>query len=355
MTRLAWHILLPLMTASCAAAPPPVAPIKEVSVEVPVDSLCLVELKTRLPDPGASERVELYDPGRGRLISFVGYVPPPPGPSVRGEPRLGRFPGTVWSAAMGRAGLSDVRPESPLPKTLVQFGSYWGRAALSADGRHLLLTGSFNTRSALVAPLDRDGRLGAWRETTPLPPSPASRRSLHGVLVAGSWLYLLGGWHTDGQPGLTEIHRAPVGEDGSLGQFNALDVHLPAGAEAGFSLVRCGARGLEVCMARADRVWRSNLHQGQLSSFEQLIRDPRLDHVDYGGSGIAWGGGLLLLADVGQTHLLALESGGTIRLLRSLQNPAPFGQRTALFHDGRFYITTTHEGRIYKLEPASLH
>lgn len=350
--------VLALLLAGCQA--PSLPPVKEAPVQTPVEQLRLVELKTRLPEPEASERVELYDRDRGRLFSFVGYIPPgpaaedrPPGPHPR--PRTGRFPGTVWSAALGAMGLYDLREETALPSALVgRFGAYWGRAALPAGGRWLYLTGTFDTQATLVAPLDRRGIVGAWRATTPLPPSPVGRRSLHRVFVTGptkrvpfGQLYLLGGWHTDGQPGLTTVHRAPVRQRGDLGAFTAQNVRLPAGATVGFSLAR---RGERLYLAHGSAIWSAPLNAGGLSTFQRVFQDNRLDHNNYGGSGLACGDGLLLLVDVAKSHLFTLTSDGTPRHLRTLEHPAPFGQRTVFYHRGKFHITTNHGGRIYRLE-----
>lgn len=312
--------------------------------------LRLVELPTRLPMPLADDRVEVFDPARGRLVTFPGHQPLPmhhPRPRNPQVPPARLFSRQVWSATVTGATISAFAPQAELHGELA-FGSYWGRAAFSADGRHLYFTGPFNTRSIYLAAAEPGGRLGAWHATRPMPPSPKGRRSLHQVLVAGGRLLVLGGWYADGLPGIRQIHAAPLGNDGTVGEFKLLARRLPF-AEAAFSSARCGG---QLYLARGNTIWSSTLGQGgALSTFERALSDVRLKHEEYGGTGMACCDGWLVLADEAQTHLLRRATDGGLRLFHSIQNPAPFKRRTVFCHLGRFFVTTTHGGRIYSLEP----
>lgn len=320
-------------------------------MKMPVKELRLEELSTRLPLPTADDRVEVYDAVRGRVVTFPGHVPPPLGhpPNPRGPrvPPAKLFSRQVWSAAVLKTGVAAFERERELPRELA-FGSYWGRAVFSGDGRHLYLTGPFNTRSVYVSAVDPQGRLGPWRATRPLPPSQDGRRSLHQVFVAGSRLHVLGGWFADGSPGLRQIHSAPLGPDGALGDFRLSAPLLPF-SHAAFSIARCGPR---LYLARGDTIWSATLQKdGALSPFQRAASNASLKHEDYGGSGMACCGSRLVLADEAQTHVFDLATGGALRHVGSLSNPAPFKRRTVFCHNSRFFITTTHDGRIYLLHP----
>lgn len=323
----------------------------EPAVIPPAPSFRLVELTARLPLPTADDRVEAYDPAHGRLVTFPGHdAPPSDGPKPRHQPVEDPFPRQVWSARVGDAGVSVFRAETELPQEL-RFGSYWARAAFDPAGSHLYLTGPFETRATYVTSVADDGRLGPWRATTLLPSSPKGRRSLHQVFLAGGRLYSLGGWHSDGVPGLRDIHSAAVEPDGTIGAFARLEVELPFDAMA-FSLARCG--GAHVLVARGTRIWSSALQQGGgLTPFAAVFEDERLEHESYGGTAMACSDEWLVLVDEARTHVFDREKGGALHYTAGIAHPASFKRRTAFCHDGRFFITTTRGGTIYTLRRTS--
>ena len=341
-----WRVavtLLSLLLCQCCAGQSPRAP-----TSTPNGEHRLVELTTRLPQPGADDRVEVYDAVRGRVVSFPGHLSPPRRPSHhrRPQPPLGRlFSRQVWSAAVSDTSIGTFVREVDLPRELV-FGSYWARAAFSEDGRHLYLTGPFNTQAVYLSTVGPKGRLGPWQATRSMPASQNGRRSLHQIFVAGRRLHVLGGWWADNNPGIRQIHAAVVGQAGAVGPFRLLSARVPF-VEVAFSLARCGGR---IYLARGDTIWVSARgEQGALTAFEPALTDARLQHENYGGTGLACGGDTLVLADEARTHLLHLGRKGRPALVQSLQNPAPFRRRTVFCHRGRFFVTTTHGGRIYRL------
>lgn len=322
-------------------------------MSTPPGKLRLVELSTRLPVPLADDRVEVFDPVRKTLVTFPGHrrLPPDhPRPREPQVPPAKLFSRKVWSAAVTGpatrlgANVSAFVPEPELPGELA-FGSYWGRAVFSGDGRHLYLTGPFDTHAIYLATVQPGGRLGPWRATRPMPPSPRGRRSLHQVFISGGRLFVFGGWFADARPGIRQIHAAPLGKDGAVGEFSLQTARLPF-AEAAFSLARCDG---QLFLARGDTIWSSTLDRGgALTPFQKVLSDPRLKHQQYGGTGMACCGARLALVDEDQTHILIQTARG-LRLVQSLKHPAPFSRRTVFCHGGRFFITTTHGGRIYSL------
>ncbi len=306
------------------------------------------ELKTRLPVPEADDRVEVHDAARGRVVSFPGHR------QLRHYPHFHRprAPGElytrqVWSAAVTDRGVSAFRKERDLPAELA-FGSYWARAVFSGGGRRLYLTGPFDTRAVYVSDVDAGGRLGPWRATEPMPAGPRSRRSLHQALVVRGKLLILGGWYEDNKPAMDQLHAAPLAADGAVGTFRLLNTKLPFSGVA-FSLARCDDR---LFLAWKDTIWVASLDEGGApGAFRQAVKDPRINHLSYGNSGMACCGDTLALADAQQTHLFTLAPGKPPRPKATVKHPAPFSRRPLFCHRGAYMLTTTHEGRIYRLTP----
>ncbi len=307
-------------------------------------------LDALLPVPTASDRLDLFDPVHDRLLTFIGYDQPP-GPRTEA-----RFPNELWSVPLDRGVLAKASAETAPPADL-PFGSYWGRAALTRDGRYLYLTGPFDTLSVLVADLDESGRVGSWQSTTTLPTTPTQRRSLHQILVDGDHLLVLGGWFQDGQPAMRDIHVAPLSSDGGVGAFRLLEISLPIDG-GGFSISRCNGY---LFVARGTEVWSSQmLDEGELAPFTLAVRDNTIDHASYGQTAMACSDTHLVLVDVQQTHLFELGPDGALRALAHLEHPATFPQRehgpvypsrSVFVREGGFVITTSNGGRVYKLDP----
>jgi hypothetical protein len=76
------------------------------------------------------------------------------------------------------------------------------------DGRNRL-------RSVETAPLDADGRVGAWSFTTPL----HDERSATALAVASGRVYVLGGMGVGGA--LNSVEMAEQNADGQLGHYEA--------------------------------------------------------------------------------------------------------------------------------------
>ena len=301
-----------------------------------------VELVTELEDvpPVAATETGLHNILLNLIFNAVDAMPEGGRVVLRARPVNDDVEITVSDTSIG----TFVR-EVDLPRELV-FGSYWARAAFSEDGRHLYFTGPFNTQAVYLSTVGPKGRLGPWQATRSMPASQNGRRSLHQIFVAGRRLHVLGGWWADNNPGIRQIHAAVVGQAGAVGPFRLLSARVPF-VEVAFSLARCGGR---IYLARGDTIWVSARgEQGALTAFEPALTDARLQHENYGGTGLACGGDTLVLADEARTHLLHLGRKGRPALVQSLQNPAPFRRRTVFCHRGRFFVTTTHGGRIYRL------
>ena len=298
-----------------------------------------------LPAPSASDRLDLYDPARDQLLTFVGYDQPP-------HPRaVASFPNELWSVPL-EGGLPGEANAEAAPPADLPFGSYWGRAALTPDSRHIYLTGPFGTLSVLVAALDDSGHVGPWRATTPLPDTPAQRRSLHQVQVIADHLMVLGGWFQDGEPALRDIHVAAIDDDGGLGAFRRLESTLPIEG-GGFSAARCGSH---LFVARGAEVWSAKILAGpDLSPFTRVAHDGHMDHVSYGQTAMACDDNALVVVDVPRTHLFEIGPGGTLGAVTHLEHPSTFPQsehgpiypcRSVFVRDSEIWITTSHGGQV---------
>ncbi|HTF56165.1 MAG TPA: hypothetical protein VK661_02770 [Planctomycetota bacterium] len=79
---------------------------------------------------------------------------------------------------------------------------------------------------AIVARVNADGTLGSWTSTTPIP----SGRHSHGAAAFNDFMYVAGGSASfaAGVPQLTEVYVAPIGTNGTLGQWTTT-TPLPSG------------------------------------------------------------------------------------------------------------------------------
>ena len=342
----------PVATAPVVTAPeerPPDVPVSEPTTcglpgAASSEQGGLVELPVRLPLPDADDRVEVFDPQGGRLYSFLGHIDPA---SSQGTPPGQLFSRAVWSAALDGDCLGAFRREASLPDDLA-FGSYWGRATVSGDGGFLYFTGPFGSHASYVAALGTNGAVEQWTATTAIPPSPTGRRSLHQTFAHAGRIFVLGGWHQDGQPALDGIASAPVLEGGGLGEFAPAQVSLPAPLLA-FSVARCG-RSLYV--ARDSRLVVTTLDdRGGPGPFVLALEDPEIHHESYGNNGLACVGSSLALVDEDRTHLFSVGDDGSLSLVRRIEHPRPFSRRSVHALADRVLVTTTDEGRIYSLAP----
>ncbi|GAG04607.1 unnamed protein product, partial [marine sediment metagenome] len=84
--------------------------------------------------------------------------------------------------------------------------------------------------SVYSAAINADGNLGDWIEQPSLP----TRLTFHSAVASDSNIYVAGGF--DGTGVTNSVYFAPVGEDGSIGEWESLDV-LPQSLHASASLI----------------------------------------------------------------------------------------------------------------------
>jgi hypothetical protein len=105
---------------------------------------------------------------------------------------------------------------------------------LATDGKFLFATGglervdgNFNQdvsrTDVLRAPVNEDGSLGAWESIAQTPVAIA----VHSSFVHAGMLYLVGGLDMGPSDFLNTVYRAPVGADGSVGAWETLTPTLP--------------------------------------------------------------------------------------------------------------------------------
>ena len=138
------------------------------------------------------------------------------GPTITAEVRTARFNanGTIatWTSA------------TALPS------ARYGHSAIVHNGYIYVIGGldnaGINLPDAIVARINADGTLGNWTPTTPIP----SGRHSHGAAAFNGFMYVAGGTvsFTPGVTQLTEVYVAPIGTNGTLGDWTTT-TPLPTG------------------------------------------------------------------------------------------------------------------------------
>jgi len=141
----------------------------------------------------------------------------------------------TWRARIGRDGaLGPWQSSTPLPAPR-------GGLAVAVNGGAVVLTGGQladprlrNTTEVYVATLGADGAPGAWTPAAPLP----GRRYHHASVYANGFVYVTGG--QDSSRSTATVWRAPLSPDGTLGAWTALP-DMPKARSHHAALVHDGA------------------------------------------------------------------------------------------------------------------
>jgi hypothetical protein len=134
---------------------------------------------------------------------------------------------TVERAQLGQGSIGAWVQDTPMTDRRSHHG-------LATDGKHLFATGGLEriendfgndtprTDVLRTTVLD-DGSLEAWQSISTLPEPIA----VHASFVHAGQLYVIGGLEMEGSDFVKTIHRATIGDGGSLGAWETLPVELP--------------------------------------------------------------------------------------------------------------------------------
>lgn len=105
------------------------------------------------------------------------------------------------------------------------FAGARGYAASAAYNGYLyLLGGDVSTTVTQYAPINSDGTIGAWANTS----SFTTNRTDLSAVVYNGYLYLAGGYNTSTYTTYGDIQYAPINSDGSLGSWQTSATGLPS-------------------------------------------------------------------------------------------------------------------------------
>lgn len=175
-------------------------------------SLAAWERAGSLPSPRAGVSLVVLD---GVAVLTGGQVT-----TGEGMQGLRRIP-EVHTAAVDEQGrLGPWQPAAPLP------APRFHHPMVTHDGWIYVVGGQGEVEAeagVFGARLDESGGISEWVELTPLP----RPRSHHAALVLEGHIYLFGG--LDGRPGgyqaaFTDVIRAPINDDGTLGQWQLVSM-----------------------------------------------------------------------------------------------------------------------------------
>ncbi len=296
----------------------------ELSTSTGVAQPHFVQVGT-LPHPGASDRVEVFAASTRQLFSF---------PTYDG--------GYVGEGYVSPQSANDAFAFSTLPG----FASvYWGRVA--CDGTNVYTVGGYGVSaySILYAPVASPS---SWRSTVDVPNlvKPIGR-ALHQTFIYRGRMYVLGGWHGDGQPLNADVEYAPVQSDGSIGAFLPT-TSLPVGM-AGHSAT-VSSNGV-VYVAHKTNLYSAQIAaDGSVGAWRTEPSVAGLDHNNVGNTGLTIVGNTLVIVDSSNTFFCLLSSSGAIgSAVTSISNPVVFSQRSIYSKGGKVYLTAP-EGGIYRIE-----
>ena len=114
----------------------------------------------------------------------------------------------VWRTRLLEDGtLGDWEPATPFP------APRGGHSVVVTDRTIVITGGQFsnraNTPTTLVAPVDSEGRIGAWSDGIPLP----GPRFHHASATSGGWIYVTGG--LEARTSVAQVEGAKLGPDGA--------------------------------------------------------------------------------------------------------------------------------------------
>ena len=188
----------------------------------------------------------------------------------------------VYTAAINSDGtLGSWSSSTPLPS------SRCGHASVVSHG-HLFVIGGYHRPfdpgggqdTVFSAPIDTNGRVGAWTSVTPLP------RDLYraAAVAFGDWIYVLGGWSDDWGSAWSGVLRSEVAADGTIGDWVSLP-SLPYALHAhgaavinDFVFVIGGLSGLTDSTLKSS-VYAAELHaDGSIGAWTQATSLPTTLH-----------------------------------------------------------------------------
>jgi len=279
-----------------------------------------VEVGT-LPVPTADQRVEVFDDQTQVLYSIPTYA--------------NGYQHAVYYCRPGTNNVFTWTQTTPNPDQLD-----FGRA--SSSGTHLYFNGTYISGSAF-APINGDGSIRAWQETTPFPISTFPGWSLHQEFVFNGKFYLLGGWHGGGL--YAYAYYATIQGNGSLGAFvqttslpRAMAGHSAAVSSDGKLYVGYGTN-LYFAQIAAD---------GTIGPFTAQPAVSGMNHnIGTGNNGMALLGNLLVIVDGTTTFVCRLNASGQVdSLTTSITNSRDFGARYVYANNGNIYVTSTATGKV---------
>jgi len=282
-----------------------------------------------LAAPTSAERGEAFDAASGTLFSIIYWTQAGAGGNTHDNYST-KVAGDVFSWT----------------KTTSTPGeNYWGRAC--TGGGRLYFNGTIHgAANSWFAPFGANGLLGAWQSTTALP-SVNGSRSLHQTFIYGNRLYVIGGWHGDGQPAYADAWYAPIQGNGALGIF-VQTTSLPTGVVGHSATV--SPHGM-IYVANDTNLFTGQIAgDGTVGSWSTEPAIPGLQHNNIGNTAVALVSNLLVIVGSTTTHVCRLDNSGHLAYVATtISNPASFGERSAYANNGTVYVTAT-TGNIYRID-----
>jgi len=280
-----------------------------------------------LPVPAAGQRVELFDVQNQILFSIPTYY--------------NTYQHSVYYCKPGANDIFSWNQTTSNPDQLD-----FGRA--TSNGTNLYFNGTYVSASAF-APINANGTIGSWQETTHFPISTFPGWSLHQEFIFNGRFYLLGGWHGDGLSFYPYVYYAPIQGNGALGAF-VQTTSLPMGMNGHSATVAVDGK---VYVA-----YGTNLFFAQISADGSIggwITQPIVAGMNHstetGNNCMALVGNRLVIVDNTKTFVCFLKSSGQLAALApAINNPIDFGPRYIYVNNGKVYVcsTTTGTGRIHE-------
>jgi len=289
-----------------------------------------------LPISTASERAEVFDVTTGTLLSFPYYNS-----------------GDLTSVYSTQPGSTDSFSWTPTTSFQPARTTYWGRGA--SDGNNLYFSGTIDSVS-MFASIGANGMLGSWQPMTPLPtPAGGTGRSLHQTFIYQGRLYVLGGWHGDGQPLYSDVYYAPIMTGGALGSF-IQTTSMPLGM--------CGHSATVSASGMIYVAYGTNLFLAQIAadgSVGSWVTQPTIagmNHNNYGNTAMTVVNNQLVIVDYSSTFICQLNNSGQVSALAAtISNPAYLWDRSVYVNNGKLYVTAAtgtnannRVGNIYRLD-----
>ena len=280
-----------------------------------------------LPVPAAGQRVELFDAQNQIWFSIPTY-----------------YNGYQHAVYYCKPGANDAFSWNPTTSNSDQLD--FGRTA--SNGTNLYFNGTYVSASAF-APINGNGSIGAWQETTHFPISTFPGWSLHQEFVFNGRFYILGGWHGDTAPFYPYVYYATIQGDGSMGTF-VQTTSLPLGMASHSAIVTAGGK---VYVAYSTNLFLAQIAaDGSIGGWVTQPPVAGMNHsIETGNDGMALVGDRLVIVDNLNTFVCFLNSSGQLAsVAATINNPFDFGPRYVYANNGTIYVTSTTTGQIYRLD-----